>query len=71
VPLLIRAATPDDAPVLLAWNAAMAWETERNRLDPAVLGRGIAGVFDLPQRGFYLLAERDGVPVGSLMVTYE
>jgi GNAT superfamily N-acetyltransferase len=71
VPLLIRAATPDDVPNLLAWNAAMAWETERKRLDPVVLERGIAGVFGTPQRGFYLLAERDGVPVGSLMVTYE
>jgi GNAT superfamily N-acetyltransferase len=69
--LLIRAATPDDLSTLLAWNAAMAWETERKRLDPGLLERGIAGVFDRPQRGFYLIAERDGAAVGSLMVTYE
>ncbi|MBB5359572.1 GNAT superfamily N-acetyltransferase [Rhodanobacter sp. ANJX3] len=69
--LLIRAATPDDTSSLLAWNAAMAWETEHKRLDPAVLERGIAGIFERPQRGFYLVAERDGVAVGSLMVTYE
>lgn len=69
--LLIRAATPDDTPSLLAWNAAMAWETEKKRLDPAVLERGIAGVFAVPQRGFYVIAERDGVALGSLMVTYE
>jgi len=69
--LLIRTARPDDLSALLAWNAAMAWETEKKRLDPAVLERGIAGVFAMPQRGFYLIAERDGVPVGSLMVTYE
>jgi GNAT superfamily N-acetyltransferase len=69
--LLIRAATPNDTPSLLAWNAAMAWETESKRLDPAVLERGIAGIFARPQRGFYLIAESDGAAVGSLMVTYE
>ena len=36
-PLLIRAATPDDQSILLDWNAAMAWETEKKQLDPAVL----------------------------------
>src|SRR6185437_5683783 len=29
---------------LVAWNAAMAWETERKRLDPEILRRGDAGV---------------------------
>ncbi|HEY8683467.1 MAG TPA: GNAT family N-acetyltransferase [Rhodanobacter sp.] len=69
--LLIRAAARHDLPALLAWNAAMAWETEHKRLDPGVLERGIAGVFEKPQRGFYLIAERDGMAVGSLLVTYE
>lgn len=70
-PLLIRPAVIADLPDLLAWNVAMAWETERKRLDPAVLERGIAGVFEQPRRGFYLMAERAGVPLGSLLVTYE
>jgi ribosomal protein S18 acetylase RimI-like enzyme len=65
--LLIRAATPADIPALLAWNTAMACETEHKRLDPS----GIAGVFEQSRRGFYLIAERDGVAVGSLLVTYE
>jgi ribosomal protein S18 acetylase RimI-like enzyme len=69
--LLIRAATPDDVADLLAWNAAMAWETERKRLDPVRLERGIRGVLAQPQRGFYLLAERAGTALGSLLVTYE
>ena len=69
--LLIRAATLADLPELLAWNAAMAWETERKQLDPAVLERGIRGVFEQARRGFYLVAERDGMAVGSLLVTYE
>ncbi len=69
--LLIRAAARTDIPDLLAWNAAMALETEHKTLDASVLERGIAAVFDKPQRGFYLVAERDGFAVGGLLVTYE
>lgn len=69
--LQIRPATVADIPDLLAWNAAMAWETERKRLDPERLRRGIAGVFEQPRRGLYLIAERDGVASGGLLVTYE
>ena len=39
--LTIRRATPADAPVLVAFNAAIAWETEHKRLDPAVLAAGV------------------------------
>lgn len=69
--LAVRAAVRGDIAHIAAWNAAMAWETEQKRLDPAVLERGVAAVFDEPRRGFYLLAERDGVPVGCLLVTFE
>ncbi|HWU76681.1 MAG TPA: GNAT family N-acetyltransferase [Rhodanobacter sp.] len=69
--LLIRPANLSDLPDLAAWNAAMAWETEHKRLDPATLERGIAGVFEQPRRGFYLIAERDGEALGGLLVTYE
>ena len=69
--LSIRAATITDLDDLVAWNAAMAWETEHRRLDPATLQRGVSGVFEQPRRGFYLIAERDGVAVGCLLVTYE
>ena len=71
MPLQIRAAEPADVASLVQWNAAMAWETEQKQLDPAILARGVAGVFEQPQRGFYLVAERDGTAVGSLLVTYE
>ncbi|HET7842538.1 MAG TPA: GNAT family N-acetyltransferase [Xanthomonadales bacterium] len=67
----VRVATRADAPHLVEWNAAMALETEHKQLDRAVLARGVAGVFDDPRRGFYLVAEQAGRPVGSLLVTYE
>lgn len=69
--LTIRLATDDDVSNLRAWNAAMAWETEHRRLDEAVLERGVRGVLAQPRRGFYLVAEREGVAVGGLLVTYE
>ena len=69
--LLIRDASPIDVASIVTWNAAMAWETEQKTLDPATLERGVAAVFAQPGRGFYLVAERDGVAVGSLLVTYE
>src|SRR5512139_1278708 len=67
----VRDARREDLPQLVQWNAAMAWETEHKQLDPALLTRGMAAVFDEPRRGFYLVAEHDGTPAGCLMVTYE
>ena len=69
--LLIRDAARADLPHLVEWNAAMAQETEARQLDRALLARGVAGVFDQPRRGFYLVAEQAGQAVGSLLVTYE
>lgn len=69
--LTIRRATPADAPVLVAFNAAIAWETEHKRLDPAVLAAGVGAVLADPARGFYTVAERGGEVVGQMMITYE
>ena len=66
-----RFAERADIPFIAQWNVAMAWETERKALDPAVLERGVAAVFDEPRRGFYLMATREGEPGGCLLVTYE
>lgn len=69
--IIVRHASHADIADIAAWNQAMAWETEHKALDPAVLARGVTAVFDEPRRGFYLVAERDGAPVGCLLVTYE
>lgn len=69
--LAIRCATPADVPNLVQWNAAMARETEAKTLDHAVLTAGVSAVLSEPRRGFYLVAERKGDAVGSLLVTYE
>ena len=69
--IAIRSATPTDIPRLVAWNAAMARETEHKTLDREVLARGTRAVFDDPRRGFYLIAERGGAPAGCLLITLE
>jgi GNAT superfamily N-acetyltransferase len=69
--LEIRRASLEDADHIARWNIAMAMETESKVLDPEIIGRGVRAVFDEPRRGFYLIAELDGVAVGCLLVTYE
>src|SRR5215471_2332452 len=67
----IRNATRDDVAFLRDSNIAMAMESEQKLLAPEVLTRGIVAVFDHPERGFYVVAERGGVAVGSLLITHE
>ena len=67
----IRNATRDDVTFLRDCNIAMAYESEQKQLAPEVLTRGIVAVFDHPERGFYIVAERDGERVGSLLITHE
>lgn len=71
MPITLRPAVPTDLAFLADANAAMAQETESKQLDRAILERGIRAVFDEPHRGFYLVAEHDGVPAGCLLITYE
>ena len=67
----VRPASLDDLEALVSFNASMALETEGKTLDMELLRQGTRAVFDSYQRGFYLVAEVDGSPVGSLLVTYE
>ena len=60
-----------DASMLTQHNCAMALETENKVLDPEAAQLGVQGLFERPQFGFYLVAEVDGQPAASLMVTYE
>lgn len=68
---VVRDATRADIETLAQWAIAMAWETEHKTLDPDTVRRGIAAVFDAPQRGRYLVAERAGRAAGTLMLTHE
>ena len=74
--LRVRTATLADAERIAAFQQAMALETEGKMLDATTLRRGVAGVFEAPEKGFYLVAiadaESDTAPVvASLLITYE
>ncbi|WP_394131850.1 GNAT family N-acetyltransferase [Shewanella maritima] len=67
----IRQAKLADSHCLINFNQAMAQETENLTLDGDTLEKGVLGMLQHPERGFYLVAEIDGQVVGSLMVTFE
>jgi hypothetical protein len=67
----VRDATSADLPFLVDGNAAMALETENLILNKDTLRLGCAAMLDDRSKGFYLVAECEGVTAGQLMVTYE
>ena len=67
----VRLADKTDIAALVAFNRAMAFETESKDLAADVLTPGVAAVFDDANKGFYVVAELDGVVVGGLLVTFE
>jgi ribosomal protein S18 acetylase RimI-like enzyme len=67
----VRRANASDLDLLVAFNQAMAQETEGKMLDPAILRAGINSVLSESRRGFYLVAEAAASVVGCLMITYE
>ena len=56
---------------IIAFNAAMAKETEGKELDIGLLRSGVEAVLARRDLGFYLVAERTSRPVGQLLITYE
>jgi ribosomal protein S18 acetylase RimI-like enzyme len=67
----VREANRDDTDLLVAFNAAMALETEAKTLSRDILRAGVTTIFDEPRRGFYRVAEIGGRAVGCLMITFE
>lgn len=69
--ILIRLGTTNDVGALAQNHREMALETENKRLDGDTTLRGTQAVVDDPNKGFYLIAERNGVMLGQLLVTFE
>jgi ribosomal protein S18 acetylase RimI-like enzyme len=73
--LTIRRAVSEDVDSLVAFSAAMAWETEQRRLDETRLREGTQSLLGTPSLGFFLVAEaaksERTALVGQLMITYE
>ncbi len=69
--ITVRNATPGDTASLVAFQQAMAKETEGKTLHLEPLRRGINAVFRSPDKGLYLVAEAEGMVIGGLLITYE
>ncbi len=67
----VRRALPRDAEFVTRNIIMMALETEGVALAHDVAAKGVMELLNNEHAGFYLIAEADGVPCGSLMVTYE
>jgi GNAT superfamily N-acetyltransferase len=69
--IIIRKALAADIESLVAFNQAMAFETEGKRLDTETLTKGVSAVFADEKKGFYVVAESEDGIIGGLMVTFE
>ena len=66
-----RQGLPTDAEAIVAFQIAMAHETEDLALNEEICTRGVHAVFERADLGKYYVAEQDGKVIGSLMITYE
>ena len=69
--IVIRRAEPGDVAVLAEFNRAAARETEDKELIPEIVSSGVRTLIENPNLGFYVVAERRGEILGSLMITVE
>ena len=53
----IRNAFPSDADSIIAFNQAMAMETEDRTLEDRIIRAGVQRIFDEPDQGFYLVSD--------------
>jgi GNAT superfamily N-acetyltransferase len=67
----IRKARLADCAVIADFNSRLAWETEKLRLDPQTIRRGVRAALKDASKGTYFVAEHKGVVVGQLLITYE
>ncbi len=70
-PTTIRDALPGDFDAIVAFNLALAAETEGKALDPAVVRRGVAAALADPDRLRYWVAEENGRISGQAAITRE
>jgi len=67
----VRRAALADAPVIMEFNLRLAQETENKVLLPDVLRAGVTAGLTDANKGYYFVAEEDGIVLGMIMVTFE
>jgi len=68
---MIQKAKIEDASTIADFQIEMAWETEKYKLHPDTIYKGIKAVFNNPELGQYYVAKIDDKIVASLLTTYE
>lgn len=66
-----RKALVQDAEAIQSFQQAMAWETEKLKLDSTILARGVCAVFQNPELGQYHVCTDQETVIGSLLLTKE
>jgi GNAT superfamily N-acetyltransferase len=69
--MIIRLATPKDAPVIADFNLRLAKETENLELNQQTVLAGVSAILNDAGKGLYFLAEQAGRIAGQSMITYE
>lgn len=70
--ITIRKAQLNDADTIATFNQRMALETEGVHLPDEKIRPGVRAVLQDPNKGFYLVAEAEGMGVvGGLLITFE
>ena len=67
----IRIARDKDADIIVDFNIAMALETENKQLCAEIVTKGVNRLMHAGDEGFYVVAEKAGSVIASLMVTRE
>ena len=70
-PITVRDATLADLDHIVEYNCRLAEESEDKRLDREILTEGVRRGLEQPTLCRYFVAECEGHPVGTTMVTYE
>lgn len=69
--MTVRTATPADVQVIIEFNRLLALESEGKTLDGALLATGVQAALADPHKGWYFLAEKEGLALGQMAVTFE
>lgn len=69
--MIIRQAKITDAENIIAFQLAMAKETEQLELNHEILRKGVQAVFNDSAKGIYYVAENNNEILGSLLTTFE
>lgn len=69
--IIFREANNEDIPYIHQFQMEMAMESEGLKLNSDICHKGITAVFENPIHGKYFVGEANGLPIASLLITFE